>query len=155
LEQIMQTFGDIYEYIRADGTLDPRWYTDFLVRAPLQFALRLAWDRATSVSQITCHKLLAEQFSQVFAEIRTGGLEDRVSTLGGCFAFRQQRTGSKLSTHAWGIAIDLNPESNQQGTEGDMNRFVVEIFRAKGFTWGGDFSGHARDPMHFQFCTGY
>jgi hypothetical protein len=75
---------------------------------------------------------------------------------GGCFSFRPQRTGTKLSTHAWGIALDLNPESNAQGTAGNMDARVVAIFKQAGFTWGGDWHGRVRDPIrHFQFCTGY
>jgi hypothetical protein len=91
----------------------------------------------------------------VFAEIKNAGLQDKITTFGGCFAFRSQRTGTKLSAHAWGIAIDLNPESNVQGTAGSIDAAIVSIFKQAGFTWGSDWKGRSRDPMHFQFCTGY
>lgn len=155
LEQIVATFGDIYEYIHTDGSLDPRWQTNFLIRNALPFPLSLSWDPATCVSQMTCHKRLAKGFEDVFQRIQAAGLQEKVKTFGGCFSFRQQRTGSKLSTHAWGIAIDLNPASNAQGTEGDMDAGVVTIFRDVGFEWGGQWEGKRRDPMHFQFCSGY
>ena len=74
---------------------------------------------------------------------------------GGCFAFRPQRNGSKLSAHCWGIAIDLNPESNPQGSAGNMDAGLIETFRHAGLEWGGEWQGKTRDPMHFQFCTGY
>jgi hypothetical protein len=32
LEQILTTFGDIYKYIRPDGSLDPRWQEPVLYR---------------------------------------------------------------------------------------------------------------------------
>jgi hypothetical protein len=32
---------------------------------------------------------------------------------------------------------------------------VVAAFKRSGFTWGGDWSGAGKDPMHFQYCTGY
>ena len=155
LEQILTTFGDIYDYVRKDGSLDPRWQADFLARAMLPFPLKLSWDLATSVTQMTCHKLLVEVFEDIFARVVAAGLQGKIQTFGGCFAFRAQRTGSKMSTHAWGIAVDLNPLTNAQGSVGDMDAGVIEIFRAAGFTWGGDWSGKRRDAMHFQFCSGY
>jgi hypothetical protein len=155
LDQIVTTFGDIFAHIRADHTLDPGWETDALTRVPLPFAMNLSWDKSRSVTQFTCHRLLAAKFTEVFAQIHAEGLQSAITTFGGCFAFRQQRTGSKLSAHAWGIAIDLNPASNAQGTAGDMDHRVVTIFLNAGFSWGGDWKGRTRDPMHFQFCTGY
>ena len=101
------------------------------------------------------HKLVAEVFVSVFADIQRAGLQQELTSFGGCFAFRAQRTGTKLSSHAWGIAVDLNPESNAQGTAGNMNAEVAATFTKAGFTWGGDWQGHSRDPMHFQFCSGY
>ena len=155
LEEIIMTFGDIREYVRADGQLDPRWETNFLARVDLPFPLRLAWDLSQTISRMTCHRRMAAVYASVFAAIQQRGLQARVSTFGGCFAFRPQRTGNKLSAHSWGIAIDLNPASNLQGSAGDMDAGVVGIFRSAGFEWGGEWKGSTCDPMHFQFCTGY
>jgi hypothetical protein len=98
---------------------------------------------------------LIETFPEVFAAIEREGLKDEIRSFGGCYNFRSKRTSGKLSTHSWGIAIDLNLETNAQGTSGGMNPDVVEIFRRFAFKWGGDWSGKSKDPMHFQFCTGY
>lgn len=155
LDQIRTTFGDIFEYILPDHSLDSRWQSGFLATARLPFPLSLSWDRSRVVNSMTCHKLLASAFSDVFLRIQNAGLQASLISFGGCFSFRPQRTGTKLSTHAWGIAVDLNPESNEQGTEGNMNPDIVLIFRESGFEWGGDWHGRSRDPMHFQFCTGY
>lgn len=51
----------------------------------------------------------------VSARLQTANLQETITTYGGCFSFRPQRTGTRLSTHSRGIAIDLNPESNAQG----------------------------------------
>jgi hypothetical protein len=155
LDEIITTFGDIREYVGLDGQLEASWQTDFLERVSLPFPLRLSWDPSRAITRMTCHRRMAGVFSSVFGSIQERGVQDRLATFGGCFAFRPQRTGSKLSTHSWGVAIDLNPESNPQGSDGNMDAGVIEIFCRAGFEWGGDWPGKTRDPMHFQFCTGY
>jgi hypothetical protein len=155
LDQIRTTFGDIFQYVIPDHTLDPRWQADFLARIPLPFALPRSWDKSRTVRQMTCHKLMASIFTDVFERLKNAGLQQPINGFGGCFSFRPRRTGTKLSAHSWGIAIDLNPETNAQGTAGDMDVSIVGIFRDAGFEWGGDWQGRTRDPMHFQFCTGY
>ena len=93
-------------------------------------------------------------FTSVFGRIHECGLSTRITSFGGCFAFRRQRTGRKLSTHGWGIAIDLNPETNLQGAVRDMDAVVIEI-AGPGLSGEAIWRGKTRDPMHFQFCTGY
>jgi D-alanyl-D-alanine carboxypeptidase len=155
LDQIRTTFGDIFKYILPDHTLDPRWQAEFLTRIALPFPLPLSWDKSRTVTQMTCHKLMSGIFANVFGRLQSADLQDKITSFGGCFSFRPQRTGTKLSAHSWGIAIDLNPENNAQGSAGNMDAGVIEIFRDAGFEWGGDWQGRVRDPMHFQFCTGY
>jgi hypothetical protein len=155
LGEIVATFGDIRNYVRPGGSLDPRWQADYLASVQLPFSLPLSWDLSKSVSRMTCHRRMVEIFASVFGLVQAGGLQSKTSSFGGCFAFRQQRTGAKLSTHSWGIAIDLNPGTNAQGSSGDMDAGLIEIFHSVGFEWGGNWSGKTRDPMHFQFCSGY
>ncbi len=155
LDEIIAAFGDIYAYVGTDGQLEARWQMDFLERVSLPFPLRLSWTPSRTILQMTCHRRLTSTFAAAFRGVQAGGLQARIASFGGCFAFRPQRAGSKLSTHSWGIAIDLNPETNPQGSAGNMDAGIVEIFRRAGFEWGGDWPGKARDPMHFQFCTGY
>ena len=155
LDAIISTFGDIFAYIREDQTLNPAWQTQSLGPVQLPFPLILAWDKSRTVQKITCHKLLAQSFCDVFTAVQSAGLQSRITSFGGCFSFRPQRTGARLSTHAWGIAIDLNTESNRQGPGGNMDPAIVRIFQQAGFCWGGEWKGKICDPMHFQFCTGY
>jgi hypothetical protein len=155
IEQIVGTLGDIFACIHEDHTLDPAWHKEHLVAVPLPFAMALSWDRSHLVQRMACHKLLQPAFEAAFRAILRAGLQSQVTSFGGCFSFRPQRTGTKLSTHCWGIAIDLNPESNAQGTNGKMDAGIVSIFQDLGFTWGGEWRGRACDPMHFQFCSGY
>jgi len=155
LNEILAMFGNIHEYLHEDGTLNPRWETMFLRRAPLAFPIPLSWSPAQRATSIYCHIKLRDIFAAVFADIQKQGLQTEIKTFGGCFNFRAKRTSSKLSTHSWGIAVDLNPDTNAQGTAGNMHPGVVDIFRKAGFTWGADFSGSSKDPMHFQYCSGY
>ncbi len=155
LSAILATFGNIYEYLRDDGSLDPRWEGEQLAQASLPFPIPLSWAPSQSVRAIQCHAKLVDTFAGVFKAIEERGLKESLRTYGGCFNFRSKRTSGKLSVHSWGIAIDLNPDSNPQGSSGDMDPTVVEVFREFGFKWGGDWAGRSKDPMHFQFCTGY
>jgi hypothetical protein len=155
LEQITAIFGDIHKYVLLGGTSDPQWQRDCLASVALPFPLILFFDHSKTITHFTCHKLLVGIFADVLGKIVSGGLQDRVTSFGGCFAFRPQRTGANLSTHSWGIAIDLNPESNQQGTTGDMDAGVIAVFRGAGFEWDGNWTGATRDGMHFQFCSRY
>jgi LysM repeat protein len=155
LQEIMDTFGDITKYIAVDGTLKPQWESKYLCRAKLPFPMRLSWDPSKEVRSIYCHVELKEILPEVFRAIEIQGMKGKVKTYGGCFNFRSKRTSGKLSTHSWGIAIDLNPETNAMGMRGDMYLGIVGVFKGFGFAWGGDWSGYSKDPMHFQFCTGY
>ena len=155
LQQVIATFGDLQEYVRDDGTLDIQWENEYMGRAPLPFAIPIAGMPGKSATRIYGHRKLSAVFADVFTAIQKQRLERYVTSYGGCFNFRSKRTSAKFSTHSWGIAIDINPETNGMGTAGNMNADVVEVFRAHGFKWGGDWTGKSKDPMHFQFCTGY
>lgn len=155
LDEILATFGDIYRFLKPDGTVDPRWEAQNIASAPLPFPLPLAWDPTKAARSMRVHRKLVPVIQAVFAAIEAEGLRSRIRSYGGGYSFRAKRTSSKLSTHCWGIAIDLDPNTNALGTAGDMNPGVVELFRRFGFKWGGDWTGRGKDPMHFQFCTGY
>jgi hypothetical protein len=73
--------------------------------------------------------------------------------LGGTYNFRPIRGGRALSTHAYGIAIDIDPASNGLGdTTPAMPAWVVQAFERRGWVWGGRFS--RVDGMHFQRAKG-
>jgi hypothetical protein len=76
LDEIIVSFGDIREYVEADGQLDARWQVDFLERVSLPFSLRLSRDPSRTITQMTCHRRLTRVFSSVFGGIQEGGLQD-------------------------------------------------------------------------------
>lgn len=154
-QAVRDTFGDILKYIRDDGGIDTRWEAERMVKATLPFAIPLSWDTRVSVTSIRCHKLIAPLVEEVFRHIATQGLKGAVRTYGGGYVYRPKRGAVKPSTHSWGIAIDLNPNTNAMGTAGDMDPRLVALIEGFGFVWGGRWAGRNKDPMHFQYCSGY
>jgi len=100
-----------------------------------------------------CNRFLIEKFQKVYVAIVRVGLTDEVKTFGGCYNVRKIRGGDKLSTHSWGIAVDLNVAENMMGHEPGMHPGVVKCFEDEDFTWGGNFS--RKDGMHMQYCKNY
>lgn len=152
-DEIVRTYGDPRPYIRPDGTMRADWEAHTLGLASLPDVLPLSWNLSVKVSRIRCHQMLVGIVRATFDSIHKAGLWDQLSEFGGCYAARAQRGSSKPSLHLWGAAIDLNPSTNQLGTEGDMSPAIVRAFEDHGWTWGGRWG--RPDPMHFQFATGY
>ncbi len=99
---------------------------------------------------VTCNRLIFPQLRAALQEIVDLGLASEINPeeYAGCYHPRFIAGTTKLSNHAFGLALDLNVPGNQRGTVGEMDRRVVAVFEAWGFTWG----GHWRytDPMHFE-----
>lgn len=62
---------------------------------------------------------------------------------------------SEMSYHAYGLAMDINPQTNPYvasgATEGyDIPQSVIAIFEAHNFVWGGSWSV-PKDYMHFEY----
>lgn len=106
------------------------------------------------VGKSRCHRLAKNNFIAVLTAISAAGMEDRCRNYGGIYNNRPQRGGTRLSAHAWGIAIDLEPALYPLGSSKRFDDSIIEIFSRFGFAYGGDFTGR-KDPMHFQLCTGY
>jgi hypothetical protein len=51
------------------------------------------------------------------------------------------------SYHGYGMALDINPDTNGRGTKGDMPQSFRDLWTAEGWGWGGVW-GYT-DPMHF------
>lgn len=119
-------------------------------RVRLPAPLKLGWSSAR-VTVVACHIDLEEVFTKVFREIHDSGLWDLLKTFDGIYNDRSARGSGKKSTHAWGIAVDLNASTNRMGSHGDMDERIVSIFKKHGFTW----LGPTHDPMHFQFASKY
>jgi hypothetical protein len=153
-DAIIKEYGDPRLYLRGDGTIHHSWEAIALSSFMLPAALPLGWDESVRVSKVRCHRKVALSLRVVFEEIFAKGLWGQLKTFDGSYAWRVQRgSAKKLSTHCWGIGIDLNAETNQLGTDGDMPPEIVQVFQKHGWTWGGEWA--RKDMMHFQACSGY
>ncbi len=78
----------------------------------------LSWDTSAKLTKIGCHKKVGPSIQRVLEKVHahygTSGIRDlRLDVFGGCFNKRKKRGGSSWSTHAWGIALDYDPDNNQ------------------------------------------
>lgn len=111
---------------------------------------------------ITVHAAAASAFADAFAGVAAAGLADRLLTFGGTWVARHKGwdPARSLSSHSWGIAIDLNVAWNGYGAvpaavgaRGSV-RELVEIFASCGFAWGGHFKPQEIcDGMHFELAV--
>ncbi len=134
-----------YRY-HQDGTVDPD---------PSWVASNLRTETVPILGTVTCHRVMLPQLRGALQEVVDSGLADRIDPgdFGGCYSprFIAGDPVKGLSLHTWGIAIDLNVQSNLRGTPGEIDRRVVDIFKRWGFAWGGDWS--FTDPMHFELAA--
>jgi peptidoglycan hydrolase-like protein with peptidoglycan-binding domain len=131
-------------------------------KVKLPFPFIIAWNTAQKISTFSCHARLEAPMTAIFAEAAKHYGEARFRALrldlfGGCYNYRPMRGGTSLSTHAWGAAVDLDPERNQLTWGADRASFDGPDYLA---FWGiveahgGVSLGRARnrDWMHFQFA---
>lgn len=138
------------------------------------------FDGITKSGRIVCHKSIASDLNEIFIHllgikfpiysiipISEFEWDDKKSVAvnnSSCFNWRFVIGSDKLSDHALGLAIDINPMQNpwihpnahkiegrkydesQKGTI-TKNSEILEIFKSHGFSWGGDWKNP--DYQHF------
>jgi len=98
--------------------------------------------------RVTLHEKLVPVMKAMLQEAKEKDLLKYIHTFDGMYNNRLKRSGSSWSTHAWGIAFDINAS---EGSSGRVNPKLVALFEKYGFYWG----GHFGDAMHFQYCRDY
>ena len=101
-----------------------------LVRVQLPYEHRLAWDKTQRIRSYSCHEKVHDSLLRVLTRVldhygEDGIREHRLDLWGGCFNKRKKKGGTTWSMHAWGIAVDYDPEHNR-------------------FKWGWEKAGFAR-----------
>ena len=101
------------------------------------------------LGEVECHVDAIAPLTAAMSEIVERGMSGLVDTddFGGCWAPRTAGAEA-LSSHAWGIAVDLNVQGNHYGAEPTIAPEVVEVMARHGFAWGGDWP--VPDGMHFE-----
>ncbi len=145
----------------------------------------------TQDGELICNKALAQDMIEIFQELYTSGYQiesirlvdefngdDTASMLANntsCFNYRVIPGTTRISNHATGRAVDINPFYNpyitykKDGTQNispegseayadrsesfpykiDENDLAYKLFKAHGFSWGGDWNS-SKDYQHFE-----
>lgn len=100
------------------------------------------------------HKLIVKRLEAAFREAyeTLGKIEferQGLHVYAGAFNYRKKTGGGSLSTHSWGIAVDINPDPNGwHHYATTFNDVTFDIFEKHGFLSAFRAWGH--DAMHFQ-----
>lgn len=105
-----------------------------------------------TITKMRCHTKVAVSLKKILEEISASPFAYVLKEYGGVYNYRPMRGGSRYSKHAWGVAIDLDPDNNglnQNWPESASMPFgVIEIFAKHGWLSAGAFWN--RDAMHFE-----
>ena len=136
---------------QAFGAFSYRWYDDGTIQPDARWvAANIVYATVPVLGTVRCHRLIVPQLRAALREVQAAGLAGTVRSFDGCYVprFIERNPDRAVSLHTWGIAFDLNAQSNMPGAQGDMDMRVVNIMKKWGFRWGGDWS--YPDPMHFE-----
>jgi hypothetical protein len=132
--QVKKLFGEFA--VRVDGSgalhLDSGWQDRWIASAHLP-----------QLGNVTCNRAVLGPLRAAMEEITRRGLGALVHTAdfqreGGCWSPRVVRLGAgQLSSHAWGIAVDINVDVNPLGARPVQDPRLVDVMARHGFTWGG------------------
>lgn len=139
-------------YTRPDGSA--KWEVTNLVYVFPPWKIYIPETKTELTRGIRVHKLVADSLKSIFAELwalypSQEAIEKvDLHKIGGAYYFRPRRGSKRLSNHARGIAVDIDPIDNpmRKGSRGDMPQKVIDVFVRHGWRWGGVYG----DPMHFE-----
>lgn len=148
------TWGKQRDVERRFGPAGGPQCTRGKVTPPWQMVL--AWNTREKVKVISCHEAVAQSVERVLRRVASAYAPETIVALGlhlygGCFAMRNKRGGATLSTHAFGVALDFDPERNQLKWTRDRARLArddaaewwrcweaegwLSLGRARNFDW--------------------
>ncbi len=121
---------------------DPAWQADNLVTVELPI-----------IGAARCHRAVVDALAGALGEVVSANLAGLVDPEGfaGCWNPRTTRSGTSISRHAWGVAIDLNFPRNPTGLSSIQDPRLVAIFERWGFTEGSGWL--VPDAGHFEYVA--
>ena len=124
---------------------------DAYTQDPAWVAASLATARVPILGRVRCNRALLGALAGAMGELRQRDLARLVDpeAYAGCWNPRLTRSGSGVSRHAWGAAVDLNVAGNPTGLASAQDPRLVEVMERWGFTWGGRWL--VPDPAHFEW----
>lgn len=143
----------------GDWEFDKAWWDTQTDVYGLPCPLQASWDKKLVIRRLRLHTKVGNAVVDALSEIRTNARDIRFlgewNILGDALNLRAMKSSPYLSTHAYGIAIDLNNHKACWGCEPETQLpLIVEAFEKRGFVWGGRWEAPYKDPMHFQACGG-
>lgn len=101
---------------------------------------------------VTTAKGTKKSFKGLLRSLSSTGYD--IDSIGG-YNYRNVRGGNRLSEHAYGKAIDINPAQNPMSSNlvTNMPANTAALARLHGLVWGGTWKSK-KDAMHFS-TTGY
>lgn len=145
------------EYINSIYGLPGRNIVDFKI----PYKMKLAWDEEIIIETFQCNAKIVPNLDAIFNCVKLAYDSNSIKDLGldlfgGCFNIRNKRGGSSLSTHSWGIAVDIDPANNQLAWNKNKARLAKKEYNnfwSIVETNGGYSLGRLKnyDWMHFQF----
>jgi hypothetical protein len=113
------------------------------------------WFRHTGKMEM--HRKAVEPLKTLLEAWNKAGLSRNIASFNGSVAFRRIRGGKTLSSHAYGIAFDINSAFNAIGANPALPwqpgclLELVKIANEHGWFWGGHFRKRC-DGMHFELA---
>jgi hypothetical protein len=105
--------------LRADGFPTAAWEAANLTTIVAPYPMVAAWDPTVAITRIRCHRLVAESLKGILKGILShyGTIaavrKARMHLYGGGYNFRRISGSPQLSLHAYGAAIDLDPDRSE------------------------------------------